>query len=890
MKQIFRCSFNSIALFSLLFPTAAFGQISPDGTVETNVEQVGNLTEITGGEQAGGNLFHSFSQFSVPTGNEAFFNNSNDINNIISRVTGGSISTIDGLIKANGNANLFLINPAGIIFGENARLDIGGSFLGSTANSLLFNDGTEFSAIKTSTKPLLTINAPIGLNLRDNPAGIENRSVANNVGLQVKTGENITLVGGDVSLNAGILSAPGGNVALGGIKAAGTIGIDKNGSLNFPDRLERADVTTSNRAKIDVSSQSGGSIAIFGKNVTFAEESIISADTLGEGNGKGISIAASRLTVKDGSQVSASALEKSQGDSGGITVNAGENVELIGSSSSGNNRRSGQGGGTGRRSNADSQENPSKLASDARGAGKAGDLIVTSPRLVIRDGARISASTIESNGGGSITVNASESVEVSGVSPERQRPSGLSVQTRGSGQAGDLQINTRQLTIQNGGEISASTLDRGAGGNIKINAADSVSLIGAVNSNNDINTDTEDAGIVENGKIPSRLAVETGRPRDIRKEGIEIGTGNAGNLQIDTKNLTIAEGAQISTSTFGAGKGGNLTVNAKDSIDLFGSTLPSKLTAETGRPLQLPNGEVLIGNGDGGNLNIETGKLRVRDGGEISVSSFGRAEKAGNLNVKADLIQLDRGAIAAQTRSGEGGNINLQIDDTIFMRNNSKISSQATQQATGGNLNIDSQFIIAFAENNDIVANAELGEGGKINIATEGIFGLQQRKSTPPNRTNDIDASSDFGLQGQVAIETPDINPSQITIQSPDKIVEPDEVIAQVCAASGSGEFAKSNSFIVTGKGGLLENAFQPLRGEMIRIGGKTVEAEAKIREENQETGRVEEKIDDHRIVPARGWFVNSKGQVVLTRYPTPNSSERTATKFADCHTARNQM
>ncbi len=890
MKQIFRYSFNSIALLSLLFPTAARGQISADGTVDTNVEQVGNVTEITGGEQVGSNLFHSFSQFSVPTGNEAFFNNSNDLNNIISRVTGGSISNIDGLIKANGNANLFLINPAGIIFGENARLDIGGSFLGSTANSLLFNDGTEFSAIETQTKPLLTVNAPIGLNLRDNPAGIENRSVANNVGLQVNSEENIVLVGGDVSLNGGILSAPGGNVALGGIKEAGTIGIDENGSLNFVDRIERADVTTSNRAKIDVSSQSGGSIAIFGKNVTFADESIISADTLGEGNGKGISIAASRLTVKDGSQVSASALERSKGDSGGITINASENVELIGSSSGNSNRRSGQGGGTGRRSNADSQENPSKLASDARGAGKAGDLIVTSPRLFVRDGARISASTIESNGGGSITVNASESVEVSGVSPQRQRPSGLSVQTRGSGQAGDLQINTKQLTIRDGGEISASTLDRGAGGNIKINAADSVSLIGAVNSNDDINTDTEDAGIVENGKIPSRLAVETGRPRDLRKEGIEIGTGNAGNLQIDTKNLTIAEGAQISTSTFGDGKGGNLTVNAKDSIELFGSTLPSKLTAETGRPLQLPNGEVLIGKGDGGNLNIETGKLRVRDGGEVSVSSFGRAEKAGNLNIKADSVRLDRGAIAAQTRSGEGGNINLQIDDTIFMRNNSKISSQATQQATGGNLNIDSQFIVAFAENNDIVANAELGEGGNINIATEGIFVLKQRKSTPPNRTNDIDASSDFGLQGQVAIETPDINPSQITIQSPDKIVEPDEVTAQACAAFGSGEFAKSNSFTVTGKGGLLQNAFQPLRGEMIRIGGKTVGAEARIREEDKETSRRGEKINSDRIVPARGWFVNSKGQVVLTRYPTPNTSERTATKFADCHTTRNQM
>ncbi|MGL5877875.1 MAG: filamentous hemagglutinin, partial [Xenococcaceae cyanobacterium] len=389
---------------------------------------------------------------------------------------------------------------------------------------------------------------------------------------------------------------------------------------------------------------------------------------------------------------------------------------------------------------------------------------------------------------------------------------------------------------------------------------------------------------------PSRLAVETGRPRDIRKEGIEIGTGNAGNLQIDTKNVTIADGAQISTSTFGDGKGGNLTVNAKDSIELFGNTFPSKLTAETGRPLQLPNGEVLIGKGDGGNLNIETGKLRVRDGGEVSVSSFGRAEKAGNLSVKADSVRLDRGAIAAQTRSGEGGNINLQIDDTILMRNNSKISSQATQQATGGNLNIDARFIVAFAENNDIVANAELGEGGKINIATEAIFGLQQRKSTPLNPTNDIDASSEFGLQGQVAIETPDINPSQITIQSPDKIVEPDEVTAQACAASSSREFAKNNSFTVTGKGGLLQNAFQPLRGETIRIGGKTVGAEARIREEDKETSRRGEKIDSARIVPARGWFVNSKGQVILTRYPTPNTSERTATKLADCHTAPNQI
>ena len=218
MKQsLFQVSFYTFCLS--LIATSAQGQITPDGTLPTNVEQQGKVAEITGGGQAGNNLFHSFKEFSVPTGNEAFFNNAASIENILSRVTGGSISSIDGLIRANGTANLFLINPAGIIFGNNARLNIGGSFLGSTAPGLLFDDGTEFRATDTSA-PVLTINAPIGLNLRGATGDINSTGNLN-------SDRNLTLAASNLDLQ-GQLQA-GGNLSL---QALDTITITD--SLNNP--------------------------------------------------------------------------------------------------------------------------------------------------------------------------------------------------------------------------------------------------------------------------------------------------------------------------------------------------------------------------------------------------------------------------------------------------------------------------------------------------------------------------------------------------------------------------------------------------------------------------------------------------------------------------------
>ncbi|NJL50976.1 MAG: filamentous hemagglutinin N-terminal domain-containing protein [Hydrococcus sp. SU_1_0] len=120
-----RLCFSVVCLLTI-FPVNASAQITPDGTLPTVVEEQENMEKITGGEREGNNLFHSFEEFSIPEGIEAIFENGLDVENIFTRITGESASTINGILKTQGGANFFLINPNGIVFGENAQLDVGG--------------------------------------------------------------------------------------------------------------------------------------------------------------------------------------------------------------------------------------------------------------------------------------------------------------------------------------------------------------------------------------------------------------------------------------------------------------------------------------------------------------------------------------------------------------------------------------------------------------------------------------------------------------------------------------------------------------------------------------------------------------------------------------------
>ncbi|MDF5717623.1 MAG: filamentous hemagglutinin N-terminal domain-containing protein [Rhizonema sp. NSF051] len=571
---------NCVFAQSVIIPDHTLGKESS----QVLQNQLGGLFEVlTGGAIRGNNLFHSFLELNVKEGRSAYFLSPNsNIQNIVVRVTGSNLSKIEGTLgifqmgingnPAVSNANLFLINPNGIIFGPNGAVSLdGGSFVASTASSIKFTDGTLFSASAPQTTPLLTVSVPLGLQFGRTPGDIIVQGR-----LAVQPGKTLALVGGNVTLNGGILRAGpdlqdnqigvGGQIGLGGILGAGTIGLNLDNNslpLSFPNGVQLADVSFSNGSQVFVYGEGSGSIQVQGRRVTLTDGSPLVAQTLGNLNGRGISIQAEQLIIKDGSQVTSSTY--GAGFGGNLTVTASDSVEVSGTDAAGN---------------------PSALFARTYGKGMAGNLTINTGKLIVQDGANISTNAqMGSQGqGGTLNVTASDFVKVSGNSVSGN-PSILSTQTRGSGDAGSLAINTGQLTVRDGAQVSVESLGTGTAGNLAVNAR-------SIRLDNDakLSANTQSAKVLPNREqatinINSRdLIIRRGSSIITNATGENV---VGGNINIDTDVLAAVEKSTISANSTDA-RGGRVIINTQG---LFIS--PDSTITATGANPQL-NGIVQI--------------------------------------------------------------------------------------------------------------------------------------------------------------------------------------------------------------------------------------------------------------------------------------------------------
>ena len=853
----FFCLYNN-------FNHAAVAQVNPDGTTSTTVETDGNNFAIDDGDVAGDNLFHSFENFSVPNGGSAKFNNADSISNIFSRVTGGNISNIDGSIEANGTANLFLINPAGILFGENASLAIGGSFYGTTADSILFEDG-ELSALDGNNPPLLTVNAPIGLNFRNEPADIT---------LQGTTGTNIILqptqtlafIGGDITLQGVRLFSPQGQILLGGLNEAGTVTLDENLNFTVPGNINRGNISI-NRALINIGGDGDGTISFQGENITIAESSVFSGILQGlgtpESEGGIIEFNATELlTLTNNSVINASSF--GEGNAGNIVIDAGNSVTI---------------------------DNQTGLfVGSTSGQGRAGNVDITTNNLEINNESQISATAQATGDAGDINLEA-ESISLNNAGFIRN-------DTLGTGNAGNINIQTQSLTLNDGSEIVSAAFREGNAGNIQVNASDSVTISGVAPVKVFF---IDSPGGFSSGLISSSEATATGSGGTVSVTTGELSISDGavlsgrtksaapgGNIIVNADTIDLSGGGQILTAAFNEGDAGNITLNIADGINISGSDPTFRTRTEQAIELanqidtrQIIDPEQAIdpvsresgvfastgsdSTGSAGSIEIrgsnsELPDLSLADDARITVDSRGQGN-GGDISIRGSSLELNNAAISAKTPQGTGGNINLNIDNNITLRDGSEISAAATNDANGGNINIDSEFIIALPNgNSDIIATAEQGDGGEINITTEALFGIEERPQNPLTNTNDIDASSDFGLDGNISIFTPDINTVEPDSELSENLVKETQTVTEACR---SRDLAEASGLTIIRESNVLNEPGSPLDSDNIIASEQTNPASTIPQPVETAKGKIQ---------PARGAMINDSGQVILTAYRTDNN------------------
>jgi filamentous hemagglutinin family protein len=796
----------------LVINSQLHAEVITDGTLGTQLNLLGPDFQIEAnlGQQIGGNLFHSFQNFNLQSHESAIFSGPNSVNIIFSRVTGGNASQINGTIRSTiPYAELFLLNPAGIILGESARLDVQGGFHASTADYMRLGTTGRFDA-RVPPQSILTTAPPTAFGFLDAPNPIQVQGSE----LTIAPQADFSLIGGDLTLNHAQLNAASGRFNLVSVASSGEV-------IAKADRLDRIPETTSftklgriemTASHLETSGLAAGGISIRGGKV-WLRDSLIHAHTLGDSDGKDIDILTTDwLRIR-----------------GGPTNISSTNID---------------------------NQKPFGIVSNTFGKGKAGHIAITTPRLEMRqsiidtstknegdagnidiysqqirleEGAEIVSNTYGTGAGGQINLKATEQLALfdqrifltaakianfthiktntfnNGNGGHIMIETGhLSLfagyilsNTDGQGNSGTIIIHADRIEVFNGGGITASALRQasGHGGNIKVNVTDTIKLSGFR------------PGFVRDGSVTIHNFQSTIAPAT-------LGKGLGGSLEISTKNLIVSDYATIGAATMGIGAAGNMTIVVDNLYLKDGGILTNSSGGIVGGELWLATGEgghitviakenmVISGHnpfnpssitsnsllsGQGGNLNIQANHLILADGGTISANTLGIGN-AGNIHIQANQLSLTNGGkITAAAAQAVGGGITVSATDLLYLRKAQLTTSVHGGKGNGGNITIENPALVVLGQS-QIVAQADQGQGGNIRLVADTFF------KTPDSL---ISASSRLGIDGEIVINSPDESVGNNLLALPTGFIDISGLLPRPCEAMTLQEYLKQSSFRV---------------------------------------------------------------------------------------------
>jgi filamentous hemagglutinin family protein len=652
------------------------------------------------GQAHGGNLFQSFDQFNLATGESATFSGPGSINNVIARVTGGTSSSIDGTLSCTiPNANLYLINPAGVMFGPNAQLNITGSFAVTTAQVLRHSAGGTFDA-QTPSSSVLSAAPPSAFGFTT--AGAAPISVAGV--LAVPTGKTISIIAGPVTVAGGTVSAPAGRINLVSAAGAGDVKVDPASTTSTLDASgisTFADMTLNAGAQVFADGAGGGRVVLRAGKLVLDSDAAVKARTLGGQNGAGVSITADTVSMTNGGFVSTGTRAGASGNAGPIDVTS-NSVTLDGADDSSPPLRSGL------------------FASTSGGAtGNAGNVTIHTGALSVTNQAEIDVGTTTTGQGGnvsitatSVNVDAQGSDAFTGIFSQVRGPSGT------AGNGGNISITTDSLTMNSNGVISTSVFSSGAGGSISINAK-TVSVAGSAS-----------------------IAAET-----------TTDFGNAGDINLTTTGLTLQGGGNISADTLGDpansvftfGNGGNVTISTSTAlIDAQGAPAFTGVLSQS-----------LGSFGAAGNIVFHADKLTIQNGGEISSESLNGGQ-GGNVDVTASSLSIDSKdasgftGIRATTDFGSspGGNVQVVADQLFITNASGEISADTSDAGNSGNVTVQSKSIDITAGGRLSANSSGAGNAGSMSVTSNKIT----LDGTGGILTGIRAEASSTGLPGQIAV------------------------------------------------------------------------------------------------------------------------------------------